>query len=150
MTSYALRNCAEESPSHILNPLDSPRSPTFGRVSNKRGSNVLSRVLTEAAIEKADSVAFASFKALPIDPARARRTTGSFEETADDLSWAKNCREAVDMIVNSIQQAVADTGGKHDGFIKEESIVTLAEAQRTTTVMSKIEYGLKRLLWLGS
>lgn len=143
VTSYSLRNCADD-------VSETPQSPTSSRMSTRRGSNVLSRVLSEAAGDKVDSIGFAAFKALPIDPARARRTTGSFEETADDLSWAKNCKEAVEMIVSTIQRAVEDVGGPREDIVREEAIMTLAEAQRTTTVMSKMEYGIKRLLWLGS
>lgn len=84
VTSYSLRNStdmvADSSP--ISTPCGQP-------VPLKKGSNILSRVLTNTAAERGNVTSFVAFKALPIDPARARRTTGSFEQTANDLTWAK-------------------------------------------------------------
>ena len=79
---------------------------------------------------------FVAFKALPIDPARSRRGTGSFEETAgDDLAGARSCREAVEVMVEAIRRACVDIGGgggstisageggKDGEFVKEVDIV---------------------------
>lgn len=132
---------------------DLPESPSIipgnhnARLS--RGS-LLSRVLSDTTASHNDVVSYAAFKALPVDPTRMRRTTGSFEETANELSWAKTCKEAIDSIVDTIQHAVADAGGNASDLVKEEDIVSLKEAQKATTVMAKMEYGLKRLIWLGS
>lgn len=141
LTSYSVQNSV----------LDASGSSTIRPYTVKRGTSVSSRLLEVNANEEQNAISFASFKVLPIDPARARRTTGSFEETADDLSWAKSCKEAVEIIVDTIYQAVKDIGGENgEKFIIDAPIVSLLEAQRATTVIAKMEYGLKRLLWLGS
>ena len=67
---------------------------------------------------------FAALKALPVDPARSRRETGSIIEPADELSGAKNCKEAVDLMVESIVKACQDAGvGNQPNFVVEEPIV---------------------------
>ncbi|THH10834.1 hypothetical protein EW145_g1054 [Phellinidium pouzarii] len=142
VTSYSLRNSTDgisNSQSLVQTSSEHPGVP-------KRGSNVLSRVLMNTAAERSNAVSYAAFKALPVDPARARRMTGSFEETANDLSAAKTCKEAVESIVSSIHQAVKDAGGARDDFVAENDIVSLEDAQRATSVIAKMEYGLKRLL----
>jgi hypothetical protein len=84
-------------------------------------SKLLSRVAEPA---QASDKIFAAFKALPIDPARSRRATGSIIEPADELSGAKNCREAVDLMVESIVKACQDVGaGQQPNFVVEEAVV---------------------------
>lgn len=148
LTSYSLRNSIElASPATTDNPAGYELPSAL-----KRGSRSLSRILTNTAAEHGDVTSFVAFKALPIDPVRSRRTTGSFEETANDLTWAKTCKQAVDTMVDMIFQAVLtvkDAGGEDGCFIASEPIVSLEDAQRSTTVMAKMEYGVKRLLWLG-
>lgn len=88
------------------------------------------------------------------------------------MTGAATCREAVDLVVARIQSACDDVGGGQGAFITEEDVVrcviggvwyyrmgadlhlsflffSVAEAQRLTTVYAKMEYGVKRLLWLG-
>ncbi|KAF6763774.1 SacI homology domain-containing protein [Ephemerocybe angulata] len=75
-----------------------------------------------------EETSFAAFKVLPVDPARIRRASSSM---SDEMQGATTCREAWgDDCRDDIQ-----------GF--------LAEAQRMTSVYAKLEYGMKRLLWLG-
>ncbi|TFK54747.1 hypothetical protein OE88DRAFT_1777920 [Heliocybe sulcata] len=149
VTSYSVRN-SPESPSVA----SFPNSLMSGRPSilpsRSRKDSKLSRVLSNATPDVSSTTCFAAFKALSIDPARSRRGSGSFEEQADDLTGATNCKEAVDLIVDAIERACKDVGSAHDGFVAEEDVVGLAEAQRMTTVYSKMEYGIKRLLWLGA
>jgi len=52
-------------------------------------------------------------------------------------------------MVDSILRACEDIGSSHDGFVTEADIVSISEAQRMTSVYAKMEYGVKRLLWLG-
>lgn len=85
----------------------------------------LSRLLSRAAepAQAGDSV-FAAFKTLPIDPARLRRATGSIVEPADELNGAKNCKEAVDLIVESIVKACREVGAGHQAdFVVEQPVV---------------------------
>lgn len=55
----------------------------------------------------------------------------------------------VDMIFQAVL-AVKDVGEEEGSFIASQPIVSLEDAQRMTTVMAKMEYGIKRLLWLGN
>ncbi|KAL1944714.1 hypothetical protein VTO73DRAFT_3144 [Trametes versicolor] len=149
VTSYSIRNSLD-----LTTPPTSPSSATFSRLSMtapRKSTLPLSRILSNAAAPVAgQETAFAAFKALPVDPARARRESGSFIQTADELANAKNCKEAVDMIVDAVRQACKDIGNDHHEFVTEADVVSLAEAQRMTSVYAKMEYGVKRLLWLGS
>jgi hypothetical protein len=89
--------------------------------------------------------------------------------TSDETQSAATCREAVDLIVDRIQRACQDAGGAEgERFVVQEDVVgwvlvilhevhcfyvsqfRLTEAQRMTSVYAKMEYGVKRLLWLGS
>jgi hypothetical protein len=69
----------------------------------------------------------------------------------------------VDAIVSACEDAHARTHahdsavsgiGKGKGevvpSVRKEDIVSLAEARRMTSMYTKMEYGVKRLLWLGS
>lgn len=75
----------------------------------------------------AEDLTFAAFKVLPIDPARIRgsssSTSGMFAEASDELAGASSCREAVDLIVDSIQRACEDIGSAHVGFVTKEDVV---------------------------
>ncbi|KZV71845.1 hypothetical protein PENSPDRAFT_650268, partial [Peniophora sp. CONT] len=134
--------------------------PTLARALSRRslglgiGAPRLSNLLAGAAPAPDTKTTFAAFKALPVDPARSRRGS-AFSEPADELAGAATCQDAVELMINAIRGACEDIGGGHsadgraDTFVKDADIVGLAEAQRMTTVYAKMEYGLKRLLWLG-
>ena len=84
----------------------------------------LSRILSDVAAPAAgQETIFAAFKALPVDPARARRESGSFIQPEDELASAKNCKEAVNMIVDAIRQACKEIGNEHRDFITEADVV---------------------------
>ncbi|KAI0082839.1 hypothetical protein K474DRAFT_1584893 [Panus rudis PR-1116 ss-1] len=146
VTSYSIRNSLD-----LTSPPTSPRTPISPRPTGpSRRNTALSRILSKAAEPVInDDVTFAAFKALPVDPARSRRDNGSFVEPADELTGATNCKEAVDLMVEAIRRACADVGNSPDDFVTDSDIVSLADAQRMTSVYSKMEYGVKRLLWLG-
>jgi phosphatidylinositol 4-phosphatase len=78
--------------------------------------------------------------------------------------------EAVDLMVDMIRRAAEDLGNPHANIVQNGDVVTLAiffsasfkktlltllvmssllDAQRMTSVYAKMEYGVKRLLWLG-
>lgn len=89
---------------------------------------IFSNVLTNAALAAGAETTFAAFKVLPIDPARIRRgssTGGNIEymEAADELSGAANCKEAAELIVNSIRRACEDIGGARGDFVTGEDVV---------------------------
>lgn len=92
-------------------------------------------------------------------------------DDGEDYGGATTCREVADWIVAKIWSACEDVGGgsgssasvgfRHnttregavrlsDDFVRDGDVVSLAEAQRMTSVYAKMEYGVKRLLWLGS
>ncbi|TFY55822.1 hypothetical protein EVG20_g9178 [Dentipellis fragilis] len=148
VTSYSMRNSVEAelpaTPTSPTSPMTPPPAP--------RRASGLSRILSKAAVAiEAGDTSFAAFKALPIDPARTRRgsTFAESAEPADDLAGAGTCQEAVELMVDAIRRACEDVGNVRVGFVKDEDIVSLAEAQKMTSVYAKMEYGLKRLLWLG-
>jgi len=82
------------------------------------------RILSNAAVPTLESdTTFAAFKALPIDPARTRRASGSFVDSVDELAGATNCKEAVNLIIEAIHRACHDIGGTDGAFISEAEIV---------------------------
>ncbi|KAI6022736.1 SacI homology domain-containing protein [Pisolithus marmoratus] len=94
---------------------------------------------------------FAAFKVLPIDPARIEaESTTTYGELTDDLAGATTCREVVDLMVGAIKRACYKAGaGLHEDFVVEEDVVSLDDAKRATSMYAKMEYSMKRLLWLG-
>lgn len=126
VTSYSIRNKATGGELLPNSPL-TDRFPT----SSPKTDGLLSRALSSGP-ERSQGLrdSFVAFKALPIDPARARRTTGSFEESTDALPFVKSCREAVDVITDAIRQACLDTGAGGEGFVIEEDIVRYAGLEK--------------------
>jgi len=153
ITSYSIRNSIDMSRSPPSTPTERTSSlPPITTSPQRRNTGVqLSKLISRAAEPApASDRVFAAFKALPIDPARSRRATGGIIEPADELSGAKNCKEAVDLMVESIVKACKDVGGgRQPNFVAEQAVVSLTEANRNTTMYAKMEYGVKRLLWLG-
>jgi hypothetical protein len=127
ITSYSMRNSIDLSRSPLPTPtqrtsFSSPLTPgPQRRNTGAQLSRVLSRVAEPA---QAGDRVFAAFKALPVDPTRSRRETETIVEPADDLSGAKNCKEAVDLMVESIVKACQDVGGgDQPNFVVEEPVV---------------------------
>lgn len=95
--------------------------------------------------------------------------TGEYEydysygtQSSEEVVGAANCQEAVDMVVDVIRRACVDVGGVAGSgsglggggylgqeFVVDEDVVGLADAQKMTSMFAKMEYGVKRLLWLG-
>ncbi|EJD44199.1 hypothetical protein AURDEDRAFT_145215 [Auricularia subglabra TFB-10046 SS5] len=157
VSSYSVRNSidtAARTPttSPVTTPASSPQAMRFSRRSTKsppkpQGGHVLSRILTNVALGTNDDVVSAAFKALPVDSAKERRGSAL---TGAPLKDPQTCMDAVNRIVGAIRDACADVGAVHSpDFVVEKDIVSLAEAQSTTSMYSKLEYGIKRLLWLG-
>ncbi|KAH9981344.1 SacI homology domain-containing protein [Lactifluus volemus] len=163
------RTCSISAPSTL--PTSSPtkqRPASLSRASST--SSRLSRILSDAVpppsspspsqetVTGSDDVtSFAAFKALPIDPARMRRADGStfiVESAApNELAGASTCREAVDLMVDTIVCACTEAKTSKDDAVpsvRVGDVVSLAEAQKMTSMYAKMEYGVKRLLWLGS
>jgi phosphatidylinositol 4-phosphatase len=139
MTTYSLRNTPDpnsvsqpSTPAAIASkfpPLPAPlsRAMSTGRKSVIAPiSNVLSTAQNTIVGGTGDRT-FAAFKMLPIDPTRVRRTSegGEYVEAANDyvMNGATNCREAVDLVVETIRKACADIGVDQDSFITDEDVV---------------------------
>ncbi|KAF9014086.1 SacI homology domain-containing protein [Cyathus striatus] len=160
-TSYSLRNDIDLTRTTSLssNPLspsvDNPLSSSmFAKVRRNTLpplSNILAKTAATTIVD--GPTTFCAFKVLPIDPARIRRlsstSSGMYADVSDELSSAASCKEAADLIVDSIQRACQDIGGGQGEFVVNEDVVSLSEAQKMTSVYAKMEYGVKRLLWLG-
>ncbi|KAF9469322.1 SacI homology domain-containing protein [Collybia nuda] len=161
VTSYSVRNSLDAS-SIIPTPTEAGMATRKSNLNTgflltrsltRSKTPVLSNILTNAALAAGAETTYAAFKVLPIDPARRRASSssggGSYAEASDELSGASSCQEAVDLIVDSIRRACEDVGAADGSFVVDEDVVSLAEAQRMTSVYAKMEYGVKRLLWLG-
>ncbi|KIY65285.1 hypothetical protein CYLTODRAFT_357070 [Cylindrobasidium torrendii FP15055 ss-10] len=155
LTSYSIRNSAD-------GPSTPPPSPGPMVPGHRRAMTVAARSINKVTLSSilgngtkmypADlsDKSFGAFKMLPIDPTRARRATSDgFGDSAEEVEEAANCREAVDLVVERIRKACEDVGNTSEGFVKQDDVVGLAEAQRMTSMYAKMEYGVKRLLWLG-
>lgn len=144
ISSYAVMN--EATPS-IDSSLETVRS------TDNKAAPKMSRILSDVKSPPLGlETSFAAFKALPVDPARLRSDNLEPTEPAvNELVDAKTCQEKVNIAVNIITSACNVARGFPElEFVVDEDIVSLAEAQKATTTMMKIEYGLKRLLWLGA
>ena len=128
VTSYSIGNSVDvSSPPGSPSPR-SPNSSTLPSSSPPRRASLkngkLSSILSNAAAPVLNNdVTFAAFKALPIDPARGRRESGSFYEPADELAGATNCKEAVERMVDAIHRACAEAGGAEGAFVKDGEVV---------------------------
>lgn len=98
---------------------------------NNVGNRLLEMIHTRATSKsgisgkrtESNDTSFAAFKALPVGSARVRNGS-RYTEPADDLTNAKSCKEAVDVIVDAIKRACEDTGSASgDDFISEGDIV---------------------------
>jgi len=156
MTTYSYRNQLEDTPPLSASIFPAAKSGTLDkRFSTMPGrsfarTTTLSRMMSKVSEGFSNETNFGAFKVLPVDPARIRReSTAGYAEPADDLAGATTCKEVADLMVDTIARACEDIGGHHEHFVVEEDVVSVTEAQRHTTMYAKMEYGIKRLLWLG-
>ena len=124
VTSYSVRNSLDPGSSP-----PTPTSPSFGnRRRTSRGGTMpgLSNVLASSSFSSGPQN-FAAFKVLPVDPTGTRREMSAvgdqYVELSDEMQRASSCREAVDLIVDKIQEACEDMGGGHGRFVTEEDVV---------------------------
>ncbi|KAG1877755.1 SacI homology domain-containing protein [Suillus subalutaceus] len=142
MTSYSIRNCPEDAPTRPPPAVSVSSSSQFKPMLPRREpmktanlSGIMSKVSENAA--GATKFCFAAFKALPVDPARVRSGSSiGYAEPADDLAGATTCKQVVDMMVDGIKRACEDAGNS-------------PASQKMTSIYAKMEYGVKRLIWLG-
>lgn len=100
-----------------------------------------------------------AFKALPKEFVTSGSPQMDDEEDADnDRGKDESCREVVDRIVQRIKdecyRAAGSVGGyvgghaRSENFVVEADVVSLAEAQKSTSLVTRADYAIKRLLWL--
>ncbi|CAK5265034.1 unnamed protein product, partial [Mycena citricolor] len=125
---------------------------SLGRATGPASSSMTARMMGPT-VPMTNS--FAAFKTLPIDPTRSRRDSSisslggsAYLDSIDELGNASCCREAADLMVDGIRRACEDIGNDAD-LVVDQDVVSLSEAQRMTSMYAKMEYGVKRLLWLG-
>ncbi|CAE6421011.1 unnamed protein product [Rhizoctonia solani] len=121
--------------------------PLLRRASSvRRGAGMLSQLLSASApppspIGVPSDLETVSFKALPV-----------LDVHPDQIGVAPlTSRDAARRVVRDIAGGCRNAGtGQEAGFIIEEDIVSLEQAQKITPVWAQLEYSFKRFLWLGS
>ncbi|PVG02589.1 hypothetical protein CPB86DRAFT_861460 [Serendipita vermifera] len=131
VTSYSLRN--------RYTPQDTKVDPTWQTTPGVVSS--LSQILSGT--HTSSKVVSVAFKALPVD-------TTHKTQNMESPGVASTPREMVDKMVNVLIKLCDEFGVVDDQFVREQDIVSIAEAQRSTTLYARFEYNLKRMLWLGS
>ncbi|EJU05562.1 hypothetical protein DACRYDRAFT_113641 [Dacryopinax primogenitus] len=131
MTSYSLRNKPD-----LVDVVDVKTKKGLIRTSISRNNSTVS--LGKGLPEETQ---FAAFKALPTSTAASGRDL--------DAVPVISCKHAVDVIADTIVRACKgmEASQKKD-FVRVQDIISLEEARRETTVYAKLEYYLKRRLWL--
>ena len=131
-TSYSLKNNLDLTLSNFPSSVRRQGKPTAfslpSRNNTKRNANLpLSSIMANTFSGNAEQTAFAAFKVLPIDPTRIRRASSSasglYADASDELNGASSCREAVDLIVDSIYRGCEDAGSTHSNFVTSEDVV---------------------------
>ena len=119
VTSYSVRNSLDPG-------MSSPPTPTSPSLGNRRRAG--RGTLSSTSLITTGTQNFAAFKVLPINPTRREMSAvdDQYVELSDEMQRASSCREAVDLIVDKIQDAYGDmVGGGHVNvkFVTEEDVV---------------------------
>ena len=131
-SGFSARPFIRASGSFIRKSLDGRLAPSSSSPPNNRSSlssgsmkgPALSRILSNAIPASGNQTTFAAFKALPVDPTRVQRGSGSgYTEPADDLAGTTSCKEAVDLMVDAICRACEDIGNVHGDLIQHGDVV---------------------------
>ncbi|KDQ18061.1 hypothetical protein BOTBODRAFT_29373 [Botryobasidium botryosum FD-172 SS1] len=157
VTTYSLRNqpdlvtppssaLGDVSPPHPLLSRMPTRSKSTSHKDKKTGRKNSLLLDFLSALPFGEQITFAAFKAMSIE---------SIDHSGSGIvrraRQPENCQEAVDEMVATLVQACDDVGAVHDAdFVVEKDIVGLLEAKKAIPVYAKVEYGVKRLLWLGN
>ncbi|CUA68149.1 Phosphatidylinositide phosphatase SAC2 [Rhizoctonia solani] len=161
LTTYSMRNQpALPPPFPGTNPSDEPPKtpsasqqaqaavmPLLRRASSvRRGAGMLSQILSASAPPPSpggipNELETVSFKALPV-----------LDVHPDQVGIAPlTSRDSARKIVREVVAGCKNAGAGHEsGFVVEEDIVSLEQAQKITPVWAQLEYSFKRFLWLGS
>ncbi|ORX40908.1 SacI homology domain-domain-containing protein [Kockovaella imperatae] len=89
---------------------------------------------------------FFAFKILPREFA-VRPTSIEDSETDDEGGANETCRQAADRIVKRISDQCRRVNPL-DKFVIDKDVVSLTEAQKSTSLLQRVDYAFKRFLWL--
>ncbi|KAJ7063419.1 SacI homology domain-containing protein [Mycena amicta] len=145
ITSYSIRNSLDAIGTKVATPankvtiksLSVAATSSLGRLPATLGraasTNSVTARLRSLAADGADPgnlrTSYGAFKVLPIDPTRTRRASssvGGYVDSAEELSGAGSCREAVELMVDSIRRACEEMGNDGrpgDGLVADEDVV---------------------------
>ncbi|CAE6471791.1 unnamed protein product [Rhizoctonia solani] len=160
LTTYSMRNQPALPPSAGASlDEESPNTPTAAQraqatvvpllrraSSVRRGAGMLSQLLSASAPPPSpggvpNDLETVSFKSLPV-----------LDVHPDQVGVAPlTSRDAARRIVREVVAGCRSVGLDYEhGFVMEEDIVSLEQAQKITPVWAQLEYSFKRFLWLGS
>ncbi|KAH7341044.1 SacI homology domain-containing protein [Rhizoctonia solani] len=160
LTTYSMRNQPALPPSAGASlEEESPNTPTAAQraqatvvpllrraSSVRRGAGMLSQLLSASAPPPSpggipNDLETVSFKSLPV-----------LDVHPDQVGVAPlTSRDAARRIVREVVAGCRNVGVEYEhGFVLEEDIVSLEQAQKITPVWAQLEYSFKRFLWLGS
>ena len=75
-------------------------------------------------------------------------THGEYDDDLEDDAepTGETCRVTAERTVNRIHEQCLTASGKAE--VVEKDVVSLAEAQASTSILSRVDYALKRFVWL--
>ncbi|EIW70203.1 hypothetical protein TREMEDRAFT_30281 [Tremella mesenterica DSM 1558] len=118
-------------------------------IRNRRGPGPDSSPSTPLLEDKSlDSNQSFAFKVLPREFIAKGASSGQIDEDDISIDSGDTCKAAAERIVEKVKLQCEQLGGGGKGFVKYEDIVSLEEAQRSTTLLERVDYALKRFLWL--
>ncbi|KAJ1309598.1 hypothetical protein OPQ81_006371 [Rhizoctonia solani] len=139
LTTYSMRNrpALPQSVDTVLGE-ESPETPT---ATQQAQASVIPPPQTCIFGGVPNDLETVSFKALPV-----------LDVHPDQVGVAPlTSRDSARKIVREVVAGCRDVGvGQESGFVVEEDIVSLEQAQKITPVWAQLEYSFKRFLWLGS
>lgn len=93
---------------------------------------------------------FFAFKALPREFKIPRSTSTSDDEEDDDIGRedTETCINTVNRVTRRIRDQCERLHALPADFVKDQDVVSLADAQRATSLLDKMDYAWKRFLWL--
>lgn len=149
LKSLSLSSLAPKSKPPLLSP-DEPTTPMTPHTPIP--------VIEHAEVDPHSSEFFA-FKALPREFIARKGDAASThsdedEEDEDDvaLESSETCRATVDRIARRISEqcvrAGAGGGKNPNDLVSEKDVVSLADAESATSLISRMDYAVKRFLWL--
>lgn len=98
-----------------------------------------------------NSSEFFAFKALPREFARQplpEDLDGDDDDEEFALEQNETCRATVDRIVRRIRDQCAKVHPVGEGFVEDKDVVSVTDAENATSLLARMDYAVKRFLWL--